>query len=111
MAEIEEALRKAGVSDRATCDRLAESSEKRERPKRNDERRKTERGDECCIQKARAAAEPDGDERSEPWCEACVVPQFPEKDRAKSKRGTDREIDAAGEDDRRHHQREKADFR
>ena len=45
-----------------------------------------------------------------PGRNAGVAPEFAEEDGAEAEQRADGEIDAAGEDDGRHHQREQADF-
>ncbi len=110
IAQREEALGEAGEGSRAASERFGESAEEREGAEGDDEGRQTEARDEGRNDATAQLADRDGTEPGDPRREAGIVPEHAKGDRAQAEQRADGEIDAAGEDDGRHDQREQSDL-
>ena len=110
LPEKQKRRRKIRERIHAARDRFGESAKERERAERDDERRQAQPGDERGVQSARQRADAQRARRRHRHRQARVAPQFAEQDRAQPEQRADRQIDAARENDRRHHQREQADL-
>ena len=110
IAEREEGFGEIRVCLGAAGEGFGESAEKRERAERDDERREAEARDERGIHTATERAGGDRADGCEPRRKGGVFPQHAEDDRAQAHERADGEVDASGEDDRRHDESEQADF-
>ena len=105
----EEARRKTGEVVHPASDRLREASEEGKEAKRDDERWKAQPRDKQRVQSAGERADAESRDRDQ-WRQIGVTPEFAKHDCAKPQQRADREIDSPSEDDRRHYEREQANF-
>src|SRR5439155_13855072 len=95
---------KIGERIHAAGNRLGQSAKERVSAQRDDERRQAQPGDERGVESARQR--PDGQRAGGGGGHrpAGIAPEFAEQNSAQAEQRPDREVYAAREDDRRHHQ-------
>ena len=110
LSDAKNGRREAGIVRRAVRDALGQASKERQRSERHDERRDVERRDQRGVQNAAAAAGQQGRGRGHADRQAPIAIRRAEDDRREAHHGSDRQIDPAGDEDRRHRDREQADL-
>ena len=101
LSQKEKPRRESAVVDRRLRDSFGDPTKQRERAKRHDERRDSEVRDEHGVERAAGAANEQRDERRERGMEPPVAARGAKDHRRESHHRPDRQIDSAGDDDRR----------
>ncbi len=110
LSKEEEARRQAGVVLDAAREALGGAAEERVRAERDDQGRVAEPADHQRVEGAAEERHQQRDRDGERHRHAAVAPERAQRDRGEAHHRSHREIDAAGDDDRRQGQREKPDL-
>ena len=110
LTQPQDRRREAGVVHRAVGDPLGEAAEQRQRAERDDQRRNAERRNQRRVQRAAGASGGQGHGRRGGRRPSPVARGGAEHHRGEPHHRADGQIDAAGDDDRRHRHRQQADF-
>jgi hypothetical protein len=110
LAEKEKSRREPRVVDRAPRHPLGHAAKQREGAERDDQRRQPQPGDEQRIQRAARAAGEDRACGGQRHRQMPIVVRRPEGDGGEPHHRSDRQIDPAGDDDRRERDGEQAEL-
>ena len=109
-AQKKECFRESGEGIGTTGQGLRESAVQRVGAQRHDQRREAKSGNQCRIESTPQSPQKKGPRSGGFPGEPGIAPQQTESHRAQPQQGSYRQIDAAGEDNRQHHQGEQTDL-
>lgn len=110
LSESKDARRETRVIDRAARDALGHAAKQRERPECDDERRDAQSRDQASVEDAAGATSQQRRRRRAGNRETPVMIGGAEHHRSETHHRADRQIDPAGDDDRRHRDGQDADL-